>query len=282
MKFKNIFRMNSFNELSPKRLSSLEIILTFFIWGFVLMVFLCSFFPHDWNWGINLLAFFPMWVRVMWLLGGGVFIVPQTRNWLFEKFQTFFQQLNRKNEKIIFLCIGVVLVVICWLFPVQFYQLGDGSGLLTGVEQEYNTLDTNNDRTEIFSPEKFKNNIYPRQPFAEAVNYFGINLLHSVNSSDVKLLFHILGIIALSLSLWTIYYFLSVQKYAIAEKFLFLCFSLFTASSLYFFGYVELYTLFSFTVLLFIISGWLAIEHKVSVFIVGIVFALMLGFHFAS
>ncbi|MEK7263126.1 MAG: hypothetical protein AAB071_01270, partial [Bacteroidota bacterium] len=129
--------MNSFNELSPKRLSSLEIILTFFIWGFVLMVFLCSFFPHDWNWGINLLAFFPMWVRVMWLLGGGVFIVPQTRNWLFEKFQTFFQQLNRKNEKIIFLCIGVVLVVICWLFPVQFYQLGDGSGLLTGVEQEY-------------------------------------------------------------------------------------------------------------------------------------------------
>ncbi len=251
-------------------------------YGMLLLYFAISFFPRDWNWGVNLLAFFPMWFRVMWLLVGGVFVLPKSRDWLYEKFQRFIIPLFTKNEKIIFLFISIVLVVLCWLFPVQFYQLGDGSGLLTGVEQEYKTISTNEDTTEIFSPDKFKNNSYPRQPFAEAVNFFGLNLLRNVHSTDVTLLFRTLGIIALVLTLVALYYFFSLQKYSIVEKFLFTCFTLFTASSLYFFGYIELYTIFSLTVLLFIISGWLAIERKVSVFIVGIAFALMLGFHFAS
>ncbi len=269
-------------ENQTKKISFFEKTIIRYCGIIILLFFISSFFPRDWNWGVNLLAFFSMWVRVMWLLVGGVFVVPKSRDWLYGKFQTFFQRLNRKNEKIIFLFISIVLVVLCWLFPVQFYQLGDGSGLLTGAEQEYKTISTNEDTTEIFSLDKFQNNSYPRQPFAEAVNYFGIKLLRSVNSTDVKLLFRALGIIAFVLTLGALYYFFSLQKYSIVEKFLFTCFTLFTASSLYFFGYIELYTIFSLTVLLFIISGWLAIERKVSVFIVGIAFALMLGFHFAS
>ena len=248
-----------------------------------MFTFICSFFPRDWNWRINLLAFFSIEMRILWLIVASTLIYPKTRSILYKKIEAAGQWLYKKVNAIYKIISIVILSAICWVFPVSFFQLGDGSGTFDGLKATVEKVKEQNDNTFLsITDTVLAHHSYSRQPFVAPVHAFLFVLLKVYETENVLLLFSVLGIIALISSLLFLFFFIQKFEWSLFEKVVLVFFILFNASSIFFFGYIESYTIVYVTMLVYVFCSWLALEGKINFAFVGISFVILVGFHLAS
>jgi hypothetical protein len=268
---------------NSKKYSKFEKILSFCAWGYVALVFICSFFPRDWNWGFSLLAFFPIGIRIIWLVLASLVLISKTRKIVFKQFKILLSRIQLFSPYIRVLLFVIVLCAICWMFPVRFYQLGDGSGTLTALQKtaaeikETGTQDISSVISTVQS-----NNWYIRQPFVGYLHSYLFAVLNIPQTGDVQLMFRMIGIFIFLCTVLLLHFFFRKLDWSLSEKILLGSILVFSGCSVFFFGYIESYTVFYFAILLYLVSGWLAAEGKMHFVIAGLSFIVMVGFHFAS
>ncbi|HVP36061.1 MAG TPA: hypothetical protein VMT04_03605, partial [Terriglobales bacterium] len=97
--------------------------------GLILAHFVSSFFPKSRLWGINHLAYFPMWVRLAFTVPGLLILVPWINSRVYrllEQILSFFQRVLPKKEIITASILAVISMFFFWLLRTMTYFLGDG------------------------------------------------------------------------------------------------------------------------------------------------------------
>ncbi len=95
----------------------------------ILAHFLSSFFPKSRLWGINHLAYFPLWVRLVFTFLGLLVLVPGINSKvysLFELILSFFQRIFAKREVLGYAFLILVSMFFFWLLKTKTHFLGDG------------------------------------------------------------------------------------------------------------------------------------------------------------
>lgn len=268
----------SISVIPQSKVSAFEKLLTFFLSLFICTAALCSFFPRDWNWGIDILAFFPLSIRALWLILSIIFVLPFTRHRAFLLFKKIFQFCIINLGKTSLLFLFCLLISLFWFFPVQSFLLGDGANHLRSLQamkvEEGEEIDLS---FAAFDPTDFSN-----EPYAGVVNWAVFNTLRTYETGDAHLIFRITSLLAFIIFIASLWYFFSNFNAEEEEKFLMGGILFLNAASLFFFGYVEYYAIFYALMLAFILSGWLVLQQRLNIIVSGLVFGLMLGFHFAS
>jgi hypothetical protein len=104
----------------------------------ILLHFLASFFPQARIWGFNLLAFFPLWFRILCTLIPLLFLIPSLNRAL-----TDFLFISRKNfpfdkRRFFYYAIfSLFSILIFWLLRTKTYFLGDGYLVTRHIESPY-------------------------------------------------------------------------------------------------------------------------------------------------
>ncbi|MBS4029605.1 MAG: hypothetical protein KGZ58_13340 [Ignavibacteriales bacterium] len=272
-----------------------ETILHRFAILFVACTFIFSFFPRDWNWGLNALAFFPLPIKLLWLVGACSVLISPIRERVFEKVKQFVRWFTRKVKFGRTVVLLLSLDAICWLFPVQFYHLGDGQYILDDFHNSFQTMKKESpiDLSTRTLAEKLNadQDIHAvRAPLSQAVNWFLILGENVYQSGEAKWVFRIIGLIALAFTLFFISsFFRKLQPSSLLgttdmtlEKLLFGILLIVCSSSVFFFGYVENYTLFFVAMLGYLLFGWLALEGKIHFVVPALLFSLLLSLQLGS
>ena len=101
--------------------------------------FISSLFPKSRLWGINHLAYFPLWVRLVFTIPGLLTLVPWVNSRVYkllEQILSFFQRIVPKREVLIASLLAVISMFFFWLLRTRTHFLGDGYALISHLESE--------------------------------------------------------------------------------------------------------------------------------------------------
>jgi tetratricopeptide (TPR) repeat protein len=251
--------------------NAISIRLTFFVVGLcgllVVARFITSFLPHLRAWGINHLAYLPLWVRVSFVLLSFCVFVPKfnrgIRSIARKVFSFITEQIPRPKRFYWYAIASLVSMGIFWAFRCRTHFLGDGCGLVA-------TLDAG-DVMHMWSE------------IGETMLYGSLHKLLNVFSSvDTELTFQVGSILAggifVFLALWISDH---LGKDLFEKVFVFSILAT-MGSILLFFGYVERYSFVSLAVLGYVFSSVKWIEERGKIVVPILLFVLAVALHLSS
>ncbi len=228
--------------------------------------FVSSFFPKSRLWGINHLAYFPLWVRFVFTLPGLLILVPWVNSRVYkllEQILAFFQKIFSKKEVIGYLFFSLISMFLFWLLRTRTNFLGDGYAYISQLSLEkfhrigYEPL-------EVFTHlylYKFLKLFFP--PSAEFV-YAGLSILAG----------GIFVFVLLFLSR-------TISEDKFDRLFIFSLF-LFSGTTELFLGYAEHYTLTYVGIFAYLYFSLRYLQGKVKILLPILLCALSISFHFSS
>jgi hypothetical protein len=224
--------------------------------------------PSHLNWGVHFFAFYNPLVSLA-ALGCVVLVtLPSIRTRCIHLTEQFIVRLSRVPLIILFGIAAGILFAGGYYFASQLHLLGDGILLLRSL-----------------SLTEWGSNIiscFNNQPLMYwiARTSFSSHLIESpeYTYSLYAWIDRIGAIIFLGITFW----FLRTLSVSLLEKILLGCFLFFGAGSQFFFGYIENYVLQYVITACFAITGWFALERKVSMFIPMACFVIMIGLHLGN
>lgn len=245
--------------------------LTFFVVGLcgllVVARFTTSFFPHLRAWGINHLAYLPLWVRILFVVLSFCVFVPKLNRGLRSIARKLFsfsaEQISKRKRCYCYAIASLVSMGIFWAFRCKTYFLGDGYQLAA-------TLDTG-----VV--------VHTWSEIGETMLYVGLHKLLNVFSSvDTVLTFQVgsvlVGGIFVFLALWISDH---LGKDLFEKVFVFSILATMGSVQL-FFGYVERYSFVSLAVLGYVFSSVRWIEERGKIAIPALLFLLAIVLHLSS
>jgi len=105
----------------------------------ILAHFIYSFFPKSRLWGINHLAYFPMWVKLAFTIPGLLILLPWVNSRVYkllEQILSFFQRILPKREVLTASILAVISMFFFWLLRTRTYFLGDGYMMISQLTSE--------------------------------------------------------------------------------------------------------------------------------------------------
>lgn len=116
-------------SLTHDTTSKFNLIIAFLCGILVLAQFVSSFFPKSRLWGINHLAYFPLWVRFLFIIPVLLILVPRVNLKVYkilEQILSFFQNILPKKEVLTASLLAVIFMFFFWLLRTRTHFLGDG------------------------------------------------------------------------------------------------------------------------------------------------------------
>lgn len=130
--------MASSKSVDKKLTFNLKWIIAFICGILILAHFISSFFPKSRLWGINHLAYFPLWIRVIVTLLGLSVLLPwlnERINVTLRKFLDFVQKVFSRRRYFWYLIFSLASVGIFYLLRDQTHFLGDGAQIISLLEK---------------------------------------------------------------------------------------------------------------------------------------------------
>lgn len=124
---------------APESTSKFNLLIAILCGLLILTHFISSFFPKSRLWGIDHLAYFPLWVRFVFTLLGLVILFPRVNSRVYkllEQILSFFQKILPKKEVLTALLLSVIAMFFFWLLRTRTHFLGDGYALISHLESE--------------------------------------------------------------------------------------------------------------------------------------------------
>jgi tetratricopeptide (TPR) repeat protein len=232
----------------------------------ILAHFFASFFPKSRLWGINHLAYFPMWVRILFTLPGLLILIPWVNSRVYkilEQILSSFQRVLPKREVITASILAVVSMFFFWLLRTRTFFLGDGYAQISFLKSEQ-YLKTGFEALEIWMHlylYKFLKFFFT--PSAESI-YVGLSIF--VGGVFVMILFFMAR---------------TLSEDRFDRLFVFSLF-IFSGATELFLGYAEHYTLLYTSIFAYLYFSVRYLQGKAKAFMPIVFCALSIGFHFSS
>jgi len=239
--------------------------------------FIAAFFPKERLWGLNHLAYLPMWLTVLLtaiaLLSSTPLAARFTRD-LTNRLYQFYSWLTAKfSRTMIYILLSFGFAFLCWLFPIQFPFLGDGPQYMLDVARVL--VGDKTATTGIIT-------------FAEQLTsliYYSLSKLTPTTTdigtarAYVHLIYQIAGAASGGLFFFLV---LTIAHHAtrqVSEKVIVIITLLSCAGTLFFFGYIEYYTFVYVGVAFYCYSALAYCDGRVSIYVPMIAFLLSVGLH---
>jgi Tfp pilus assembly protein PilF len=234
-----------------------SIVILLHVWGTIQ--------PSHLNWGAHLFAFYPDAVTI------GIFILmflsmlPIVHKYLLHGIDRFLRTISRLPLPVLFTGSAGCVIAGAFFFQVKMHLLGDGAVLLRSNAM----AEWGNDLIKSFS----------NQPLMRLI-YRWVLTLHPANVApsphDVYLWIDIgAGVFFIGVLFW----FFRKLEFPLLDRVLMALFLILTASTQFFFGYIENYVLQFVIGLLFLLSGWTALRNKTTIIVPILCYGIIIGLH---
>ncbi|MBI1806080.1 MAG: tetratricopeptide repeat protein [Ignavibacteria bacterium] len=239
----------------------------------ILVCCLCIVILHVWgalqpshaNWGVHYFAFVNSTVAGLCV---GIFLLlisPRIQNTLLGRFERLLHLLSRYPISVSFLIVFGVLCGLIYLFPVRGHLLGDSAILLRSVPRGVSGSDI---------PPNFRN-----QPLVFWIYRWVMELYPIGSSPDPASVYYAIDILGAFVYLWLIFWTMRRIERPLVEKVLLGLFLFFGGGSIFFFGYVENYVFQYVMMTAYLITGWFALERRVSIWVPLVLFVVLVLLH---
>ncbi len=224
--------------------------------------------PEHLNWGFHFLAFYPPVAGFLLLLVALLVLFPSAQLRILAVLDRTVRWLGRLPRWISFLLGAGLLIGGAFLLPVQMHLLGDGAVLLRS-----NALaEWGSDLTQSFA----------NQPLMRLIYRSVLNFHSEGTAASPHEIYFWIDIGAAFAYTVVLFWFFRRAERPPLDCLLGALILVFSASTQFFFGYVENYVLQFVAVTLFLLSGWLTLRGSSSLLVplatFGILAALHLGF----
>jgi Tfp pilus assembly protein PilF len=234
--------------------------------GFLILAhFFSSFFPKSRLWGINHLAYFPQWVRIIFTLLGLSVLIP----WLNERvshFLRFFLDIIQKTffrrKYLWYLIFSLISMIIFYLLRDQTHFLGDGAQAISHLDEG----------------KLFIKWTEPLEIFIHLIIYRFLNLFLKVNAETV---YSFISIFSGAIFVYLLFLFSNLLGKDEEEGLLIFILLVTTGTIQLFFGYAEHYTLLFLAVFSYLYFSIRFLEKK-SGFLPAVIFFILSVFSHVS
>ncbi len=222
---------------------------------------------HD-NWGFHLFAFYDASIGIVALLIGLLLLIPAAQAGLMTLAERPLRLLARLPVAVNALIMASISLGAAMSFPAKLHLLGDGAVLLRSINQSQWGAD-------LIS--SFRNQPLMIWIFRSLMGFYSTG--GAVKPYDV---YYGIDLIASVIFVALLFWCIRLLERPLMEQVLLGCFLFAGAGTQFFFGYVENYVLQYIATALFAVTGWFAMEKKVSVIVPISCFALMAGLHLGN
>lgn len=241
-------------------LAACAIVVILHIWGAV--------YPSHENWGLHFWGFYEKWIAASALGLIILFSIPKIQLSAINYLDRIARAVRKLPWIVIFGITSGIIIVAIYFFPAKLHLLGDGAVLLRSVPRGI----MGDEITLSFRNQPLMFWIYRvamrLHPFEAAPNpytvYYAIDIVAA------------LGFLAL------VFWSLRSSPQPFIERVLLGCFFVFAGGSQFFFGYVENYVLLYVMTSTYLITGWMALEKRVSIIVPILCFIFMVLLHLGS
>jgi Tfp pilus assembly protein PilF len=210
--------------------------------------------PSHENWGFHFFGFYDSWFGFVALAIILAVSIPAIQSVAIRQLDKLLRSLSRLPLAVVYAIVIGILIGLIYYLPAKFHLLGDGAVLLRSVPLGINS-------TEIST--SFRN-----QPFEAAPNPYTV--------------YFTIDIIALFIFIALVFWSIRQLHLPVLEKFFIGCLLVFSAGTQFYFGYVENYVLQYTMTIGYVLTGWYALEKRVSIVVPILFFVLMVMLHLGN
>ncbi|MDP3024277.1 MAG: tetratricopeptide repeat protein [candidate division Zixibacteria bacterium] len=228
--------------------------------------FVSSFFPKTRLWGINHLAYFPLWVRLVFTIPGLLILVPWVNSRaykLVDQILSFFQRIFLKKEIIGYAFCSLFFMFIFWMLRTRTYFLGDGYTLISEL------------RGERYAKIGF-------EPLEIFVHLYLYKFLKLFSTPSPELIYAGLSILAGGAFIFVLVFLTRILSENRLDRLFIFSIFLFSGATELFLGYAENYTLVYISIFAYLYFSIKYLQGKSNLILPIVLCALSTGFHFSS
>ncbi len=249
-----------------KSILRFDLLIAFFCGLVVLAHFISSFFPQARLWGINHLAYFPLWVRLVFTFAGLIILAPRINDkigFYLRKFLGYLQSSFSQKRYLWYLIFSLASMGIFYLLRDQTHFLGDGAQTISLLE-------------------KGKLALKWTEPLEIIIHLYAYRLLSPIFNLSAEALYS--GISIFGGAVFVFLLFLFSELFGKDEEEGFLVFILLgaTGSVQLFFGYAEHYTLLYLALFSYVYFSLRFLQRKGGFLPVALFFFLSVFSHFSA
>lgn len=251
---------------TPDSTSKFNFIIAFLCGLLILAHFLSSFFPKSRLWGINHLAYFPLWVRLVFTIPGLLILVPWVNSRVYkllDRIPSFFQRIFPKREVLTASLLAVISMFFFWLLRTRTYFLGDGYTLISEL------------RGERYAKIGF-------EPLEIFVHLYLYKFLKLFSTLSPELIYAGLSILAGGVFIFVLVFLTRILSENRLDRLFVFSIFLFSGATELFLGYAENYTLVYVSILAYLYFSLRHLQGKVKIYLPAFFCLLSIGFHFSS
>jgi tetratricopeptide (TPR) repeat protein len=264
-----IFRLDKEQSMIEKENKSnhLQITITVLIAILILFHFFASFFPQARIWGINLLAFFPIWVRILFTLVPLLFLIPFSNKIITDLFSAIGERIcpsNLDRKRFLwYLFFSLLSILIFWFFRTKTYFLGDGYQVISHIESPYIFLKWS-------------------EPLDFWIHFKLCHILNKITTVSGAMVFAWVSIISGAFFVFLSFYLAELLGEGKGERFFIFASFLTMGTIQLFFGYAEVYTLVTLTVFAYLVFSLRYLKRKGGLILPLLFFLISLPCHFSA
>lgn len=250
-----------------KSILRFNLLIAFFCGLLVLAHFASSFFPHARLWGINHLAYFPMWVRLVFTFAGLIILVPRVNEKVYEvldKLLSLLQKIFAKREVLGYAFFSLLFTFLFWLLRTRAnFIFGDSYSLLY----------------------QLKLGAYVRielEPLTALAHLYLYKLLNPLISLSPEHVYVVLSLLAGGVFVFLLFFFVRLFSEEIIDRLVIFSLFLFSGATQLLLGYVEHYSLSLVSIFAYLYFSLRYLQGKARWYLPVILCALSIAFHFSS
>lgn len=251
------------NSNIPKRF---DLLIGFSCGLLLLSHFFFSFFPASRLWGINHLAYFPLWVRLFFTLTGLLILLPwinSKTHKLLNRFLSLLQKILSKKEVLGYAFFSTIFMFFFWLLRSRTHFLGDGYAVISHLESEQ-YLRTGFEPLEIFS------------------HLYIYKFLKLFFSPTAEFVYAGLSVLAGGVFVFVLFFLTKALSEDKLDRLLIFSMFIFSGATELFLGYAENYTLLYVSIFAYLYFSLRYLQGKAKLFLPVFFSLLSIGFHLSS
>jgi len=259
---------NKSNETSsaPESTSKFNLLIAILCGLLILAHFLSSFFPKSRLWGINHLAYFPLWVRLVFTIPGLLILVPLVNSRVYkllEQILSFFQRILPKREVLAASLLAVIAMFFFWLLRTRTHFLGDGPLLIGQIEQ--GTLA-----------------VKGSEPLEVVSHLLVFNFLRLFSTPSGETVYGALSIFGGGIFAFFLFFLAKALAEERTDRLVVFFILIFSGATELFLGYAEHYTLAYVAILAYLYSSVKYLQGKGKAYLPVLLCVLAMGLHFSA
>jgi len=232
----------------------------------ILAHFFSSFFPKSRLWGINHLAYFPLWVRLVFTFLGLLILIPWINSKIYnllDQILSFFQRVFEKKKVLSYSLLSLIFMFFFWFLRTRTHFLGDGYIYISNLKSE----------------KYLRIGFEPLEIFTHLYIYKFLKLFFTPSA---ELVYAGLSIVAGGVFILLLFFLTKIFSEDRFDRLFIFFLLIFSGATQLFLGYVEHYTLTYVSVFAHLYFSIRYLQGKVKIYLPILFCALSTAFHFSS